>query len=384
MDFTFTDEQQMLRAAVAGFLAARYDLEKSRGAVKTGAGRQPEIWRGLAELDVLGVTLPERFGGMDGGPVESMILAEELGRALVVEPYVDTVVIGAGLLRRSGGERAERVLAEVPGGAVRIAFAALEPTSGETRHDVSVTARRDGDDWVLDGTKIVVTSVPLATHVIVSARTSGERRDTDGISLFSVEFDPSAPPAGVEVHGYRTIDDRVGADLIFSGFRVPADALLGAEGKAWPVIEAVVDEGIAAIASEAVGLMRKVLDDTVEYTKQRQQFGVPIGSFQVLQHRMADMYIELEQSIAAAYLAAYAVHADPVDPAERARSVSAAKVTIARAARFIGQNAVQLHGAMGMTEELAIGHYFKRLTAIEYEFGSGDDHLVRYVTLTKP
>ncbi|WP_040792929.1 acyl-CoA dehydrogenase family protein [Nocardia paucivorans] len=380
MDFTFTDEQQMLREAVAGFLAARYDLEKSRSAVKTGPGRQPEIWRGLAELDVLGVTLPERFGGMGGGPVESMILAEELGRALVVEPYVDTVVIGAGLLRRSGGERAEQVLVEIPVGEVRIAFAALEPTSGENRHDVSVTARRDGDDWVLDGTKIAVTSVPLATHLIVSARTSGQQRDTEGISLFLVEFDPSAPPSGVAVHGYRTIDDRVGADLIFTGFRMPADALLGAEGRAWPIIEATVDDGIAAIASEAVGLMRKVLDDTVEYTKQRQQFGVPIGSFQVLQHRMVDMYIELEQSIAAAYLAAYAVHADD---AERARAVSAAKVTIARAARFIGQNAVQLHGAMGMTEELAIGHYFKRLTAIEYEFGSSDDHLARYVTLTK-
>ncbi|MBF6350392.1 acyl-CoA dehydrogenase family protein [Nocardia flavorosea] len=379
MDFTFTDEQQMLRDAVAGFLAARYDLEKSRSAVKTGAGWQPEIWRGLAELDVLGLTLPEETGGSGGGPVESMIIAEELGRALVVEPYVDTVVVGGGLLRRSGGEPAQELLRQIAQGAARVAFAALEPGSGEVRHDVSVTARRDGEGWVLDGAKIVVTGAPIATHLIISARTAGERRDQDGISLFLVEFDGSAPPAGVEVHRYRTIDDRVAADLTFTDFRLPADALLGAQGQAWPVIDATVDDAIAAVASEAVGLMRKVLDDTVEYTKQRQQFGVPISSFQALQHRMVDMLIELEQSIAAAYLAAYALDAEP---AERARAISAAKVTIGRATRFIGQNSVQLHGAMGMTEELAIGHYFKRLTAIEYEFGNSSDHLARYIALT--
>ncbi|WP_280397320.1 acyl-CoA dehydrogenase family protein [Nocardia carnea] len=380
MDFTFTDEQQMLRDAVAGFLAARYDLEKSRSAVKTGPGWQPEIWRGLAELDVLGLTLPEEAGGSGGGPVESMIIAEELGRALVVEPYVDTVVVGGGLLRRSGGEQAQALLATIAEGNARIAFAALEPGSGEVRHDVSVTARRDGDSWVLDGAKIVVTSAPVATHLIISARTAGERRDQDGISLFLVEFDAAAPPAGVEVHRYRTIDDRVAADLTFTDFRLPADALLGAEGRAWPIIDATVDDAIAAVASEAVGLMRKVLDDTVEYTRQRQQFGVPISSFQALQHRMVDMLIELEQSIAAAYLAAYALQAEP---AERARAISAAKVTIGRATRLMGQESVQLHGAMGMTEELAIGHYFKRLTAIEYEFGNSSDHLARYIALTK-
>ena len=379
MDFTFTDEQQMLRTALAGFLAARYDLEKSRSAVKTGAGRQPEIWRGLAELDVLGLTLPEETGGSGGGPVESMIIAEELGRALVVEPYVDTVVVGGGLLRRSGGETAQAVLRQIAEGSARIAFAALEPGSGEVRHDISVTARRDGDSWVLDGSKIVVTGAPIATHLIISARTAGERRDKDGISLFLLEFDAAAPPAGVEVHRYRTIDDRVAADLTFTEFRLPAEALLAAEGQAWPIIDATVDDAIAAVASEAVGMMRKVLDDTVEYTKQRQQFGVPISSFQVLQHRMVDMLIELEQSVAAAYLAAYALEAEP---AERARAISAAKVTIGRATRFIGQNSVQLHGAMGMTEELAIGHYFKRLTAIEYEFGSSSDHLARYIALT--
>ncbi|WP_107653207.1 acyl-CoA dehydrogenase family protein [Nocardia suismassiliense] len=382
MDFTLTHEQELLRTALAGFLGARYDLAKSRHAAKVGAGWQPAVWRGFAdELGILGATLPERVDGMGGGPVELMVIAEELGRALVVEPFVDTVVIGAGLLNRSGGEQADALLRQIVAGDVRTAFAALEPTSGHTLHDVSTTARRNGDSWVLDGTKTVVTSAPLATHLLITARTAGNRRDQRGISLFHTAFDADSPPAGIEVHSYRTIDDRVAADLIFTGFRLPADALLGVEGTAWVAIEPAVDEAIAATAAEAVGCLRKVLADTLEYVKQRKQFGQPLGSFQVLQHRMVDMYMELEQAIAAVYLA---IHSLDADTPTRARAVSAAKVTIARAARFIGQNAVQLHGAMGMTEELAIGHYFKRLTAIEHEFGPSDHHLARYAALTRP
>ncbi|MGN2635407.1 acyl-CoA dehydrogenase family protein [Nocardia takedensis] len=382
MDFTLTEEQQLLRDSIAGYLAARYDLEKSRTAAKTAPGWQPAVWRGFAEeLGILGATLPERVDGMGGGAVELMVVAEELGRALVVEPFVDTVVVGGGLLDRSGGDRADDVLGKIVAGDARTAFAVLEPASGQTQHDIGVTARRDGDEWVIDGEKIVVTSAPIATHLIIAARTAGERRDKVGISLFLLDFDAAAPPAGVTVAPYRTIDDRVGADLTFTGLRLPAAALLGIEGAAWDTIEATTDDAIAAIAAEAVGGMRKVLADTLEYAKQRQQFGVTIGSFQALQHRMVDMYMELEQAIAATYLA---IHALDAEPAARARSISAAKVTVARAARFIGQNAVQLHGAMGMTEELAIGHYFKRLTAIENEFGSTDLHLARYAALTRP
>ncbi|MCX5044416.1 acyl-CoA dehydrogenase family protein [Aldersonia sp. NBC_00410] len=382
MDFSMTKEQELLRDAVAGYLATRYDLTKSRTIAKTGTGWQPEIWRGFADdLGILGATLPESVGGIGGGPVESMVVAEQFGQALVVEPFVDTVVIGGGLLQRGGGARAEALLESIVGGSAIIGFAALEPNSGHALHDVTTTARRDGDEWVLDGAKVVVSSAPLATHLIVTARTSGARRDTEGISLFLVDFDPANPPAGVELHAYRTIDDRRAGDLVLDRLRLPADALLGAEGQAWESIDATIDEAIAATAAEAVGCMRKVLGDTVEYAKQRQQFGQPIGSFQVLQHRMVDMYMELEQAISAAYLATLKLDAEPN---ERARAVSAAKVTIARAARFIGQNAVQLHGGMGMTEELAIGHYFKRLTAIEHEFGSSDAHIARYAALTAP
>ncbi len=376
-----TKEQELLRDAVAGYLSTRYDLTKSRTIAKTGAGIAPEVWRGFAEdLGILGAALPESVGGIGGGPVETMIVAEQLGAALVIEPYVDTVVIGGGLLQRAGGDRAQALLESVVGGEAIIGFAALEPKSGSSLNDVSTTARRDGDEWVLDGAKIVVSSAPIASHLIISARTAGDRRDTEGISLFLVEFDPANPPAGVEAKHYRTIDDRRASDLTITGLRLPADALLGAEGGAWESIEATIDEAIAAVSAEAVGLMRKVLNDTVEYTKQRQQFGQAIGSFQALQHRMVDMYMELEQAISAQYLATLKLDAAPAD---RARAASAAKVTISRAARFIGQNAVQLHGGMGMTEELAIGHYFKRLTAIDYEFGTSDSHVARYAKLAQ-
>ena len=373
MDFNLSKEQELLRDGLARFLSTRYDLEKSRAAAKTGAGWQPDIWRGFAEeLGILGAALPEEVGGIGGGPVEVMVIAEALGHALVVEPYVDTVVVAGGLLQRAGGPAATAVLEKVVAGTAIVALAAAEPTSGEHWQDASTVADRDGDDWVLRGSKNVAMSAPIATHLLITARTSG------GLSLFLVETDSAT--TGIEAHNYRTVDDRRAADLVFDGLRSPAHALLGEEGHAWPSLAKARDEGAAAICSEAVGCMRKVLADTVEYCKQRQQFGQPIGSFQVLQHRMVDMYMEVEQAVAAVYLAVLNLEADPD---ARARAVSAAKATIGRAARLIGQQAVQLHGGMGMTEELAIGHYFKRLTALQFEFGSTDYHVARYAELTK-
>ncbi|MFI6867172.1 acyl-CoA dehydrogenase family protein [Nocardia sp. NPDC050406] len=375
MDFTFTPEQEMLRDTVTEFLAARYHLESSRAAARVGAGWQPEIWRKLAEeVGILGASLPESVGGIGGGAVETMIIAEALGGALVVEPYIDTVVVGGGLLQRAGGKRAEELLSGIAAGEVVTAFAALEPQAGYDFTRVDTTARRDGDDWVLDGTKIVVTTAPIATDLLVTARLeSGE------IALFTVPFEVNNPPAGLTAHTYRTIDERPAADLTFAGLRLPADALL--LDNAADAVTATVDEAIAAVCAEAVGAMRKVLGDTVEYTKQRQQFGVPIASFQALQHRMVDMLLELEQAVAATYLVTLKLDAEPT---ERAKAVAAAKATIGRAARRIGQEGVQLHGAMGMTEELAIGHFFKRLTAVQNEYGSTDFHTARYAALTRP
>jgi alkylation response protein AidB-like acyl-CoA dehydrogenase len=368
MDFNLSKEQALLRDGLSRFLSTRYNLEKSRAAAKTGAGWQPDIWRGFAdELGILGAALPEDVGGIGGGPVEVMVIAEALGHALVIEPYVDTVVVAGGLLRRAGGPVATDLLSKIVDGTAIVALAAAEPRSGEHWHDVSTVAERDGDGWVLRGAKIVAMSAPLATHLLVTARTSR------GISLFLVDADWSA----IEAHHYRTVDDRRASDLVFDGVR---GTLLGDEGQAWDSLAQARDEGAAAVCAEAVGGMRKVLADTVEYCKQRQQFGQPIGSFQVLQHRMVDMFMELEQAVAAAYLAVLKLEAEPD---VRARAVSAAKATTGRASRFVGQQAVQLHGGMGMTEELAIGHYFKRLTALQYEFGSTDYHVGRYAELTR-
>ena len=379
MDYNLSDEQQMLRDGLGKFLGARYTLEGSRAAAKTGDGWQPEIWRAFAtELGILGATLPEAVGGSGGGPVEAMVIAEELGRALVIEPYVDTVVVAGGLLRRAGGDAAAAVLERIGEGTAVVALAVTEAASGDHWEGLSTSAVRDGDQWVINGSKSVVMSAPLATHLVIAARTGGEHVGQQSVSLFLTEFDAAAPPAGIEVHGYRTIDDRRAADLVFDGLRLPAAALIAED--AWATLARARDEGAAAVCAEAVGAMRTVLADTVEYCKQRQQFGAPIGSFQVLQHRMVDMYMEVEQSVAAAYLATLNLDAEPH---VRARAVSAAKATVGRAARFVGQNAVQLHGGMGMTEELAIGHYFKRLTALQFEFGSTDHHRTRYAAITK-
>lgn len=367
MDFTLSDEQELLRDGLTKFLSTRYRLESSRAAAKTGAGWQPEIWRAFAdELGILGAALPERVGGIGGGPVEVMVIAEALGYALVVEPYVDTAVVAGGLLLRAGASELLRTL--VAGEAI-VALAAAEAQSGDHWQDVTTTARREGDAWVLDGAKIVALTAPLATHLLVTATTPA------GLSLFLI--DRGGDTAGLTLRPFRTVDDRWAADIHLDGVRA---TLLGEEGAAWPSLAQARDEGAAAVCAEAVGNMRKVLADTIEYSKQRQQFGAPIGSFQALQHRMVDMHMELEQAVAAVYLA---VHNLQAEPDQRARAVSAAKATVGRAARFVGQNAVQLHGGMGMTEELAIGHYFKRLTAVQYEFGSTDFHTARYAALAR-
>ncbi|TWS25083.1 pimeloyl-CoA dehydrogenase small subunit [Tsukamurella sputi] len=380
MDFTLTDEQTMLRDAVQSYLAGRYPLVESRSAARSAERWQPAVWQAFAaELGILAALVPESLGGLGGGPEEMMVITEALGGTLVVEPYTGTAVVGAALVRGSGGAAADALCASIAEGGARIAFALTEPESGREPWDVGTTAVRDGDDYVLTGVKIVVGDLPLATHLIVAARTAGERLDREGLSLFLLDFDAATPPTGITAHYFRTIDDHHTGDLELAGVRVPASALLGVEGGAWEVVERALDDGTAAVCSEAVGIMRRVVAETVEYAKQRRQFGVPIGSFQALQHRMVDMSLELEQAVAATYLAVLNLDADP---RTRRRAVSAAKITIARAARFVGQNAVQLHGGMGMTEELAIGHCFKRLTAIETEFGSATDHLRRYAEAT--
>ena len=304
-----------------------------------------------------------------------MILREEAGRALLLEPVSETVFQAGWLLAQTGGALAGQLLEQIASGALKLAVALGEPTMRYDLADIATRAERDGAGWRLDGAKAMVMAAPWADRLIVAARTAGQAGDANGLSLFVV--DPAA--AGVTLHPYPTIDGRRAADIEFAGVALPAEALIGPEGGALPLLEAMRDRAIAAQAAEAAGLLDKLVTDTVEYTKQRQQFGQPISSFQALQHRMVDMYMQVEMVRSAAVLATLKLDGDP---AERAKAASAAKVTVANACRFVGQNAVQLHGGMGMTDELAIGHYFKRATLIESEHGSADWHLARHAALS--
>jgi alkylation response protein AidB-like acyl-CoA dehydrogenase len=375
MDFSFTEEQTLLRDSLAAFLADTYDFDKRRAAVASAAGWRPEIWKALAEdLGILGASFAEELGGLGGGPTEVMVVMEEFGKALVVEPYLGTVVIGGGFLRRAGGDRACEMIGRIIEGKATLAFAWAEPQGRYCLHDIAVTARKDGAGYVLNGQKAVVVGAPFASHLIVTARTGGPRRDEGGVSVFLVEKGAK----GVVTRDYPTVDGQRASEIVFENVAVGADALIGPEGEATPMVSEVVDEALAAVCAEACGVLRKLHEGTLEYTRQRKQFGAPIASFQVLQHRMVDMFIQIEQAVSMTYMAHIKLGESAID---RAKAVSAAKVQIGRACRFVGQNAIQLHGGMGMTDEMAIGHYFKRATMIEGLFGSVDHHLARYESL---
>lgn len=375
MDFSFTDEQSMLRDTIASYLADKYAFDQRRAVVSKEPGWNPAVWKAFAEeLGILGAPFPEDLGGLGGGAIENMIVMEEFGKALVVEPYLGTVVIAGGFLKHSGHPGAAELIGKIIAGEAVFAFAYAEPQGRYNLADLATTAKKDGGGYVLNGHKAVVIGAPWATHLIVTARTGGGQREAQGISAFIVE--KTAP--GVTTRDYPTVDGLRASEVFLENVKVGAEALIGPVGHGLPLIEKVVDEAIAATCAEACGVLRKLHEGTVEYTKQRKQFGVPISSFQVLQHRMVDMFIQLEQSVSMTYMATIRLAED----AERSKAVSAAKVQIGKACRFVGQNAIQLHGGMGMTDELAIGHYFKRATMIESAFGNTDHHLARYEFLS--
>ncbi|WP_300381016.1 acyl-CoA dehydrogenase family protein [Henriciella sp.] len=376
MDFNFSEEQTMIRDSLARLLRDQYDFETRRKVAESDTGWRPEMWQQFAELGLLGAAFSEDDGGLGGNAIDSMIIMEEFGKALVVEPYVPTVVCAGGFLKHAGtAAQKEEHLTAIIGGESVFAFAYAEPRGRYDLHDLETTARKDGGGYVLNGHKAVVIGAPWASHLIVTARTSGERRDRDGISVFIVEKGAD----GITTRDYPTVDGRRASEVYFENVSVPADAMIGEEGKALPLIERVVDEATAAVCAEATGAMGVAQTMTVEYSRQRKQFGVAIGKFQVLQHRMVDMFMEHEQSISMTYMATLKLDEDDV---ARKKAVSGAKVRIGQGGRFVGQEAVQIHGGMGMTDELAIGHYFKRLTMIDSEFGNVDYHMRRYTALS--
>ncbi|WP_043364248.1 acyl-CoA dehydrogenase family protein [Belnapia sp. F-4-1] len=374
MDFDLTEEQRLLQDSVARLLGNKYGFEQRKGYMKSADGWSREVWSQYAELGLLGLPFGEDEGGFGGGPVETLIVAEQIGRYITLEPWMSTVVIGGGFLRHGASQELRNELVpQVASGEMLLAFAQVERQSRYDLFDVATTAKKDGDGWVINGRKGYVVHGDSADRLIVTARTAGDRRERKGIGVFLVD----AKGPGVERRGYRTVDGQRAAEVELSGAR--AVAVLGNPEDGLPLVDQVVDECIAALAGEAVGAMQAVHDMTIDYMKTRQQFGRPIGSFQALQHRAADMLVALEQSRSMSYFAA--MSAAERNPVERRKAMAAVKVQIGRSARFVGQQSVQLHGGIAMTIEYAAGHYFKRLTVNDAMFGDAD-HYVRDLSET--
>jgi pimeloyl-CoA dehydrogenase small subunit len=372
MDFDLSEEQRLLKESVDGLLNDSYEFDSRKKYMAEKGGWSKAIWSKLAEQGLLGLPFAEQDGGFGAGAVETMIVMEALGKALVLEPYLATVVIAGGFLRHGGS--AEQKAAHIPGiidGAKSFAFAQLEKNSRYDLNDVVTSAKKKGPGWVIDGEKFVVINGENADTLVVTARTKGGQRDNSGIGVFLVP----AGAKGIAKKGYPTQDGLHAADITFTGVEVDADAAIGDPENALPLIERVVDEARTAICAEAVGAMDESLKATIEYLKTRKQFGVPIGSFQTLQHRAADMFVAVEQARSMSMFATMA--SDFEDSKERATAVAAAKVQIGKSLKFVGQQSIQLHGGIGMTQEAKIGHYFKRLTMIENTFGDTDYHLRR-------
>jgi alkylation response protein AidB-like acyl-CoA dehydrogenase len=369
MDFNFTQEQQQFADALRRWVDKDYSFEARKKIVHSDAGVSDEAWATLVELGMTALPVPEEQGGFNGSAVDMMVVMHEMGRGLVVEPYLATV-IGAEFLKRGGGH--EDLLEKVASGEARLASALGEKQSRYELFDVATTAKADGDGYMLNGAKTVVLHGGQADYLVVSARTSGAGRDTDGISLFVVPTDT----AGVSRRDYRTIDCQHAADITFADVKLPASSVLGKAGGGWRIVDAVSDYAVALLCAEAVGAMEALNGATLEYLKTRQQFGVPLGKFQALQHRMAEMYMEMEQARSMATLVA--VKVSSADEEERRRVASAAKARVGQAMKYVGQQAVQLHGGMGVTDELPAAHHFKRLTMIEASFGDTDHHLARF------
>ncbi|MBW6397717.1 acyl-CoA dehydrogenase family protein [Roseomonas sp. HJA6] len=370
MDFDLSEDQRLLQDSLAKLLKDKYGFEQRKAYLKSETGWSREVWAALAELGLLGMPFAEEDGGLGYGAIETMIVTEQLGRSLALEPFISTVVMGGGFLRHGAtAEQRGALVPQIAEGKLLLAFAHTEPQSRFDLNDVATTAKKEGEGYVIEGRKGVVVHGDTADQLIVTSRLSGQRRDRDGIGVFLVPADAK----GVSRRGFRTSDGQRAADITFDGVKVGADALLTGAGGGIALVERVVDETLAALAAEAVGCMEAAKDLTVDYLKTRKQFGRPIGSFQALQHRAAEMMVCLEQARSMAMLAA--MLASEPDAAERKRQMRAVKIEVGRNARFVGQQTVQMHGGIAMTMEYAGGHYLKRLTVIENSFGDMDHHL---------
>ncbi|HEV7356406.1 MAG TPA: acyl-CoA dehydrogenase family protein [Steroidobacteraceae bacterium] len=379
MEFNYSEEQLALQDTLQRFISRDYDFDKRRAFSASPYGFSPEAWSQYAELGLLALPFPEDFGGLSGTAVDTMLVMEQFGKGLLLEPYLSTVVTCGGLIRDAGSDSLKkRLLPEIGAGKLKLALAGYEAAGRYDLAYVTCTAQESGGSWRLSGRKTVVLDGASADYFLVSARSAGKVYERDGISLFLVPKDAK----GLTVGAYPTQSGARAADLGLENVAVGTDALIGAPGRALPIIERAVDRAIAALCAEAIGIINALNEATLNYLKTRKQFGVAIGSFQALKHKMADMLIAAEQAQSMAIIAA--VHADSEDAADRRRAISAAKAYIGQAGRLVGQHAVQMHGGMGVVDELIVSHYFKRLTMIDLTFGDADYHLASFSDTLRP
>ena len=377
MDILLNETQALLKDSAEKFIERDYSFDVRRLVSSSEEGFSRVIWNKFAELGWIGLSMPEEYGGWGGNLVDLSVLFEEIGRGLIVEPFLSTSVLGGSLINYNGSESQKKsIIPDLINGKLLLAFAFTERHSRYNLADIETTASNTGEGYIINGSKSIVIHGSTADKLIVSARTSGESRDEQGISLFIVD----ANAEGIKRRSYQMVDGLSGAEIILDNVLIPHENIIGEAGLAYPIIEKVIDEACIAICAESVGLMSELVRATVDYLKTREQFGTKIGSFQVLQHRAVDMFNSLELSRALVYRSAETI-SNVDDTKNRARAASAAKVQVGRSGKLIGQQAVQLHGGMGMTDELSVSHYFKRLTMLGTLFGDIDYHLKRFVML---
>lgn len=372
MNFDLTEEQQLIQGSVARFIKDSYALDTRQQLVAGDTGFSESHWSMMAELGWLGLPFAEEDGGFGGNQVDTMVLMEQFGRGLVLEPYLASIVMGGGALKRGSDALREMFLPGVIDGSCQLCFGYAEPQSRFDLHDVATTAQADGDSFIVNGHKSMVLHGGSADRIVISARTGGERADVEGISLFLVE----ANAEGVQRESFHTVDGLRAAEITFENVQIPAECLIGELNAGYGILRAVANDAILALAAEAVGAMEMLYKDTVAYTRERVQFDHPLADFQVLQHRMVDMFMEYEQCKSLLYRATLETVQNSSELSQR--SIHALKHLVGRAGIFIAENAVQLHGGMGMAEELRVGHYFKRILVIDSQFGNADYHLQRF------
>ena len=375
MDFTFNEEQSLIQDQVDQFIQKEYDWETRQSLSNSDLGFGQENWQKFAELGWLGISISEDSGGFGGSAIESMLIMEAFGKGLVVEPFLETMIMSGGIIDDHGSVEQKSVLLEPAiAGDMQLALAYAEPQSRFNLSDVVTEAKADGENFILNGYKSVVMNGPSANKIIISARTSGSQLDENGITLFVIDSEAS----GLNKTNYKTVDGRRASDLTIENVSVSQDDIVGELDLGYKILDSAIDKAILAISAEAVGAMEVLYKATVEYTKTREQFGTAIGKFQVLQHRMVDMFMEYEQCKSLLYMATMKHEEGAVDSK---KAISGLKYQVGKAGKFIGQQAVQLHGGMGVTDELNVGHYFKRLTTVGTIFGNTDYHLKKYTSL---